>query len=412
MIQFPVEIDYDEIERFRAPDNPLSEWAQKLIELNENGLSIDEEELFAYAVFVEWTNQPGWSTYTDLARKMPNRRARFEEYLESAEGRSIRLIRPPTRDVSEALGVGATLSLTAELLGLTNADFRKIRETSRRKTHDYEHPLRASTGSQIIRVEAKGTHDGKSVSSQRASIREKKHEERHRASQEGYTEALLGVICDLQYERLRGPTRLLVYDPPADLTLTDPSFVRLVNRLRYYSAELSRITRGHLAVALANRVRDVEALGKNWRDLDGLPLLSARGEPIAVYTSMADSLRTAFGGVFNGRLYDLRLTKSALRGTPRSVLEAPPRLYFRGLAHEVLTALAKQDFGALLRLHFPRRNYRMYGKFEGELHLLPSGLTVGILKPTWLRWDKERLPEIWRRLTGRSFKLDELPEGP
>jgi len=263
MIEIPVEISEGDLELFASPDNPLCQWSNHFQELAKEGLRVDEEELFAYAIFVEWVDSPGWNTYKDLALRLPNRRERFEEYVHCGDGSSICLTRPPTRDICEALGVGATLTLTARVLGLTNADFSKIPETSKHRTLDYEHPLRASNGNQLIRVEAKGTHDGKSVSAQKASIKEKKATLRDDTEYGGHSECMIGVIFDLQYKRSRGYSRLIVMDPPADQVFLDPDFVQLVNRLYYYSMELSHISRGQLSVALANRARDVEALESN-----------------------------------------------------------------------------------------------------------------------------------------------------
>jgi hypothetical protein len=402
MIKIPVEIDEHDLELFSDPENLLCEWSNHFHELVKEGLKMDEEELFAYAIFVEWADSPGWNTYKDLARKLPNRREQFEEYVHSEEGSSICLTRPPTRNICEALGVGATLTLTARVLGLTNADFRRIPETSKHKTLDYEHPLRASNGNQLIRVEAKGTHDGKSVASQRASIKEKKASQRDATEYDQHSECMIGVIFDLQYKRPRGSSRLIVLDPPADQGFLDPAFVQLVNRLNYYSKEVAHISRGQLAVALANRTRDVEALKSNWRALDGLQLLSSRGQPVSVYETTGDWVRSVDGTVFNGRLYDLRLTEEARRGPLSEIREKPARLYFRGLIHQSLKLLAKQDFEALRQLRFDQRTFRISGRFDGEIKLLPSGLAVGLLKPRWYRWDEERLPEIWYRVTGRK----------
>jgi hypothetical protein len=95
------------------------------------------------------------------------------------------------------------------------------------------------------------------------------------------------------------------------------------------------------------------------------------------------------------------LTDEARRGALSEIREKPARLYFRGLIHQSLKLLAKQDFDALRELRFEQRAHRISGRFKGWIKLLPSGLAVGVLEPGSYRWDEERLPEIWYRVTGR-----------
>ena len=91
-----------------------------------------------------------------------------------------------------------------------------------------------------------------------------------------------------------------------------------------------RITKGHLAVALSNRIKMLEASAEDeWKAFDKVPLVSYSMEPIRIYDQMAEALQISPYNVAHGRIIDLRITEEVVapgmidsetpHGTPLSV---------------------------------------------------------------------------------------------
>lgn len=380
MLQIPVTISAADLDKFKQ--NPF--WKQKLENIQEvatDGLKVSQEELFAYAIFYEWADLPGWRTYDDMVQLLASRRQRFEDYVNVAE-KNLKLTRPPVRDIIESIGVGATLALSARILGLTNADFRKIAETNKYSTLDYELNLLSSDGREIFNVEAKGTHDNASLAVHRKSIRNKKADPRRTGNK---TNRILqiGVVADLTYQRKKKPTQLYLLDPPVIEEVTDPKQIRLVNRLKYYLTELRWISKGQITTALSQRVIDIELVGDNWRIFDKSGLTDMYGSKIKLGSNIADTIHFLGDVKAHGRIYDLQLKKGSLiDGEIDSLRKKPIRLYFRGLHRRVLLALVEQDFDQILEMQFGQQHLHLFSKIalSGKLELLQSGLVVGEFK--------------------------------
>lgn len=389
-IKIPIEIPSDDQALFAVAEvMETLPGIGPLLSASDPELNVDVDVLFAYALFLEWADISGWRSYKDLAKRVPERRSRFEDYLDHSSG-SVSLRRPPAGDMVESIGVGTALALSAELLRITEADFRKIRQTSSYRTLDYEIPLLAASDAEVFEVECKGSHDGKSVAAALDSIAKKKASRRERSrgseSHSGKVQ-LLGVICDIQHEGA-SPTRLILKDPPSEESRYEPRRLRLLNRLRFYWEELLRMSpRSALTIALANRIRLLEDPERPLASFERVPLVTGRGERVR-YDYLAES-RTLFAGKAKGRVYDLRLTPEAWRERSiEHVLKEPQRLYFQGLNQKVLAALVSQDFERILSLRFES------DEREAPLVQTPSGLVVGVTKDE--EWD-ERLRTMLKR---------------
>jgi hypothetical protein len=397
----PVEVPDDELAKIENPDNPLQPFLGHLKQLIAEGLATTDVELFTYGMFYEWTEDPaGWKTYKDLAEKLPRRWDLYQDYLgDDGHGR-LSLKRPPTPDVSARLGVAGALSLSAKLLNVTNADFYQIPSGPMGKTLDYT--LSATNAHDVFQVEAKGAHDGKAIGVHKGRIEAKKQQQRSRDPRT----IVVGVIYDLQHDR-RKPSRLIVVDPPGEPVGYDARYLRTLYRLRYYLAELSRITRGRITIGLANRLALLDARPEQWTTFEGVPLVDQFENPLIVPTTVADTVVLDWRDTVHGRLVDLRLTGEAR--SLAAVRASPTRLYFRGLRREVLELLAHQDLTGLREIRFPQvvRRIRERDR-EGHLVQFESGLVAGLI---WdAHWDKKRLPRIWRQLTGRSFDTEQDEE--
>jgi hypothetical protein len=344
-----------------------------LTKLKQSGLSLTRDELFAYSMYYEWHDRAGWRTHAELSSRLGSRRERFEDYL--AEGEDLRLSMEAVKDVTESLGVGATLAASAKLLGLTEADFAKIPETSRHSTLDFGRTWMASDGEVIFNVEAKGTVDGASRAKQIRSIREKKADVRRPKGTTPLVE--LGMVLDLPLHANRA--ELILVDPPVDGVTIDPVKWKLLSRLRYYQEELRRVTTGRLSTSLADRIAVLDRLS-TYADLDGLPLSGPFGAPVRIYDSIAHTLHTN-EEVFHGRLYDLSLGA----GRPRT---PATRLLFRGLKREIILALGKQDFARITAFRYAPRpvavdSWRNSGQ-SGGLLLSSAGIATGFISdPNW-----------------------------
>lgn len=380
-IYIPVVVPPEEILKFQGNSPRVQEVYRRISAIAETGLAIDEEELFAYALHVEWSDEPGWQTYRDFRNRVPERRAWFIDYIgEGERARPLRLRRSHHRSMMESIGIGVGLAFGARALDLTDADFRRIPETSRRKTMDFERELSfecALLGAGhdgIFKIECKGTHDGISFARQKKSIAKKKEDEEQAQSLTNTPRVLLGTILDMQYNK-QNPTHLTVFDPPEDTTEENPRHLRIIHRMTYYLDQLRVMTKGQLAVALTNRLNVLQRATPGWERLDGVQLIDWRGEPLARRHSFTAGLELPRSGKIWGKLF-------ALDPQRRS-----QSFYFRGLLTSVLNALAWQDFDRILSLKFELLSEELEnsdrGTAKGRLLVLPSGLVSGVVHVPW-----------------------------
>lgn len=399
IVTIPVVIDEEQIDAFSTQDNPARVLLPAIKQLAASGLEVSAEELFAYSLYVESMEEDGWRTYKDMQRKLPGRRNKFDDYI-STENNRARLKRPPAGDITESMGVGATLAASTRILGVANADFVLIPITSKTKSLDFNHRIVASDGASTFQVEAKGCTDGKNKDKRVRSIVEKKIDVRD--SVKG--QSLVGMVFDISHTRNKGST-LYIYDPPSNDEVEDPRFVRVVTRMKYYLSELLLISAGRLATALANRIKVLEVLGpRNWNELDGVPLLRPDSEELRVPKTVGNTIQISSVGRrvrgsphVHGRLIDLRLTKENREKGIEFVRKLPQRLYFRGLHRKVLTTLARQNFDQIAELNFSSGFLRAAAdNLEGRVLQLQSGLVSGIVRDS--EWDRDVLRDLFHAL--------------
>ena len=397
----PVVLRQGDDQKLSDPKNPLNKYLTHINGVISVGLKISFEELFAYCLYLNWLDQPGWKYNRELALKVPAFRGMFESFISENKGK-ILLTREPTRHIIEYLGVGAGLSLIKRLVGFTDADFARIKETSH-PTMDYTY--NASDGEKILEIETKGTHDRKSIHDHLKSIDDKKAYHRKNIDTSGNT-VLFGTIFNIKLEKYR--SEIILADPPINLYGGDPQFVKLINRLKYYYSELIKISRSHLAVSLINRINNLQNLGATWRGLDNIPLVNIDGEPIRIYETMAEPIWFDDGTIAHGRIYDLRLTPEVISKfyTKEELLEQikdkPQRLYFRGIDSNVFTSISKQNFKNITLLKVEETVIGIKNKGyiyrKGKLLRLSSGLVVGTF--TQENWDQEILPIRIEKILG------------
>ncbi|MCA9610579.1 MAG: hypothetical protein KC619_33515 [Myxococcales bacterium] len=389
LVKMPIQLSEEDRKLFSDQASPLHPAYERIATLAEEGLVATFEEILTYALFEEWDDDVGASTYKYFARLLPERRKRLEDFTTLTKG-ELRFSRSPIRSISEAFGIGVTLTAASRVLGVSDVDFSMVTESSLGKSQDFQAQLVASNGTRIFQVEAKGTHDGKSSSKHRKSIREKKEQLREK----GTEDALLGVIADISFERQKA-SYISIHDPPTVPRQEDPELLRVLIRLTNYLAEIKRISgRGALTVSLANRVAALEALGANLHLLDGVTLRKSNGEPLSPVLGERLSLGWWEGSAW-GRTYDLRLLPSVLREERpiHTVSEHPPRLYFRGLHQQVLEHVVGQDQTAISALRFEPRAIRIDdGSTSGWVQITAGGVVAGVL--TDAAWDEARLPKL------------------
>ncbi|WP_375760161.1 hypothetical protein [Corallococcus exercitus] len=365
-----------------AEDDPIrkSLLNQRVQHLESDGLSVPEDELLTYSLFYEWDNSPGWRSYADLNRKLPERRTRFGDFLTTDAEESYRLRRKPVSDIIESLGIGAALSVSARLLGVTEADFLKVPDTSLGRTLDFERSYVASDGDHSYRVEAKGTHDGKSVSSALDSIKAKKIFDRN-SKQDDAT--LVGVVFDLSLERKR-TSKVIITDPPAEPIPENPILIKLWARLGFYSAALRTISRGSITAGFAQRLPVTRALGDQWRKVDGIPLVNPSGYPLAVSWNKSGIVTLASRERIFGRFFG-PASKSTRRQTSSEDVSI-----FIGLTENTIELLTKQRLEEIIyhkeRERVAEASYPAYSPFEARppfrfqhLRVFSSGVVVGYL---------------------------------
>ncbi|NIR06608.1 MAG: hypothetical protein GTN82_14400 [Candidatus Aminicenantes bacterium] len=368
---------------------------KSLNELVESGLKFKEEEFLTYTVFMEQMNLKGWRTYSELKKLLPPRAVIFKQYFDLDNGTiKSRFTGSKMNKVqTQSAGVGAALTLVSRLYGLTEADWEII-PVKKYKDLDFEIAIKgseiASTGEEIIQVEAKGTiiedyNISQSIVNAKKSIEEKKETQR---TQYDNKNTLIGVIAGFPHENnLDAICRVL--DPPPYEINEDPYKYKLLARLYFYWRQISLISKSHVLLALINRIQDIATLS-DFRELSAQPLLNHRGEvferPVSLFFSRSIvGQDLGFGEVFP-------INKD--------------EFFFYGFDSEIIDLLIKQDFKEINGfLNKGRRELESEVKVLGRIRksdLIEAHIDVSDLKMTP---DKTRYE---MNLVGRCF---ETPAG-
>ncbi len=331
--------DIDEESKFAQFPN-----AARIAELAGAEIEIPTNEFLTYYMFRrKRPGMPGLRNYRELASKMETSLRDLEGSV-VFDGKTIHVagrLGELDSHIAERIGEAAGLSVINRIHGMTEADWGRVPKGSGRNAGpslDFEIGSDSRT---LIQVETKGSYvpnnDRKTstVSNHKASVLSKKgrlagaiHPSR-RASVVRY--GTIGVVGD--------PGHLLrcwLLDPPPDELTLDPERVRLLNRMAFLRDWISLVSaRSTLAVALANRLGDLETMINPW-ELDGVPLRRGDGEPLELSFGMWPRERSTFFS-----------NKSVVTDGPTGgvVIQGyGSRLFFVGMREDVLQLAAKQDF--------------------------------------------------------------------
>ena len=251
-------------------------YANRFAGLVQSGLTQDRMEFLVNAMFSEQEGRPRFRNYSELKDLVPRRIDLIEDYIDFNGGTLRSLNSSGKKDVTETIGVATALSLMNQVFSLTQADWERIPETSRRKTMDFQI---ASDGRDYILVEAKGTVFQSGNLHRDGSLEEHiKEKKKAHLAENANLKSLFGVITGIPLQP--GKTaQCLLLDPLFELNEIDPAKYQLIARLAFYLKLIRVISRGQLVRALVNRIEVIKRIS-NYTELDDLPLVDVYGEPI------------------------------------------------------------------------------------------------------------------------------------
>ena len=302
MIKFDVKY-YDNKQKILFQKSPFFNKIQKVI---TDGIEIDEHEFEIYTNFIHQKPFDGWRTKKDLKAHFGSRMDTFRDYFDYSSGSISAYFRGQNNvpnHLIERAGVGVSLIVMNEIFDLHEADWEKIGIT-RRADLDF----RASTGNHFVEVEAKGTiHDEESINSsisqQKKSILKKKETKRNVKISNS---SMFGVITSFPCEQNRNATCRLL-DPPSTQTKEDPLLYKILSRLYFYWKNLRIISDTDLLLALRNRIQALENVS-NYKDFDGLQLLSRNGKPFSISEKNYPTKTMSFNNKILGDVFPLSQT--------------------------------------------------------------------------------------------------------
>ena len=248
----------------------------RINKLISGGLTVEEEEFLIYAMFTQQSSNEGFTSYSDLKAKMPSRRDEILDFLDTSEG-TVRLKSlNGQKHITERAGVAAALLIINEIFGLHEADWERIRETSRQRTMDFQI---ACNGTDFVSVEAKGRIFPGVHLTRRKELQEDiaKKKNAHPKSS-SLINSLFGVITGIPYQKSASAECFLL-DPIPESIYEDPSKYQLLARLQYYTRLITIISPGQIARALQNRIQ-VLRRASDYGEFDGLLLVDLYGNPI------------------------------------------------------------------------------------------------------------------------------------
>ena len=360
-----------------------------------NGMAVDEEEYKVYTLFREQKSQAGFRNYADLKAKLPSRLTAYEDYFDLSSG----TVRSQFIDENhldntqtEASGVGAALSLVSDLYGLTEADWEKIPKS---QTKDLDFEI-ASTGTEFVELEAKGTvEDSRTVtpgiSGHKKSIEDKKTEQR---TKQGNSNTLIGVISTFPHKSGQN-TLCRLLDPPVEMPTEDPLKHKLLARLSFYWREMRVVTSSRIVVALANRIQSL-SLSRDYTVFDSVPPLDLTGEPfrdpgLIFGTRSVVGDNVAFGEVVplgDGQFYfygfDSAIIKMLVQQSHADIVRFRSRLAGTGITAQIVARVAAEDMGKTSRGKENARPVENTDRFEivseGSFVGTQAGRVLGIVR--------------------------------
>jgi len=355
---------------------------------------------------------PGYDSHDEVARRWAFAVTEFDGQVEFADG-SIRLTRTDgaNRGTSERLGEAVGLSVASRLHSLHDGDWRRVPETSSRKTFDFERAV-ASDGHRFILLEAKGSSvdDNRlkpsTVSGHKQSIKEKKGAATRGERANSILYGTIGVLDG----RPNSIARCWLVDPPADVQL-DPVQFKVLSRLEYIARWVSFLgPRSQLAAALQTRLASLRAL-KDISPLDGISLRTGGNVEFPLETF--DAYRThnpwfasrsvVADGTAGGNVYAVGESALLFIAIREQLIVHASTQKFETIGDYAFPAATlektvqcavsqsrfERDFSPFMKIP-ERRGYKSGGYYrfslDGHVHYCQSGLVVGVLP----------IPDEWR----------------
>jgi hypothetical protein len=289
---------------------------------------------------------PGFRDYRELGLRIETSLCDLEGMI-AFEGGSIHLGEGSDEldpHVTERVGEAIGLSVVNRIHGLTEADWGRIPSrggAGASPSFDFEV---GSDGHHLVQVETKGScvprNDLKTstVSNHKASILGKKAALAPGGQSAAASKVLrygtIAVIGDGAH-----PLRCWLLDPPPEGVGLVPGRARVLNRIAFLRDWIAFVSpRSSLAVALANRLSDLQAISDPW-ELDGLPLRRADGEVLSFAGAHGPVERSTF---FAG--------KSVVTDGPHGgvVIQGyGPRLFFVGIREALVQLALEQRFSEI-----------------------------------------------------------------
>lgn len=335
---------YDEAERRKLSRFPT---AHAIAQLDGSEIEVPTTEFLThYILRRKRAGVPGFRDYRELGLRIETSLRDLEGMI-AFDGSSIRMGEGSDEldpHVTERVGEAIGLSVVNRIHGLTEADWGRVpsRGGARaRPSLDFEV---GSDGHHLVQVETKGSYvprndlKASTVSNHKASILGKKAALASDAQSADASKVLrygtITVIGDGTH-----PLRCWLLDPPPEGVGLVPGRARVLSRIAFLRDWIAFVSpRSSLAVALANRLSDLQAISDPW-ELDGLPLRRADGEMLSFASTYGPVERSTF---FAG--------KSVVTDGPHGgvmIQGYGPRLFFVGIRDALVQLALEQRFSEI-----------------------------------------------------------------
>jgi hypothetical protein len=298
----------------------------------QSGVELEFESFLTYMLFREQKRAvPGWSTFQELRRKVPERIRGIQDYFDMSAG-TVRAIHSGQNAadpaMTEAAGVGASLGLADKIFGTHHADWERI-AIGRKPGMDFQ---LAAHGGGYIQVESKGAIVDDvtklaELSNHKGDILRKKVDLRQQAP--GAKSKLIGMIA--AYPNVVGPRATIrLLDPPAYAVDIPADKYKTLARMSYYGRLARAIGDSRFVTALLNRIADLLSL-REWDSLSSMALINNGGEPF----------------YWDGPITPGRAHLSEYDAVARMYVLGGDQVFLDGVNLGALRVVAQQDFSKI-----------------------------------------------------------------
>lgn len=403
-----ISVDYYNLEEKRNLSDYFA--AKEIAKIVSEPLVIPTAEFLTYYLFDrQRDNQKVYPNYRTIRKKIGSALNEIEGFI-VFNSQSICLDPTRTRSrkhVTQFVAESIGLSVVGRFHGLIESDWIAIPEGGK-KTFDYEI---ASTGKEIIQVEAKGSAvkdnqnpDDKKVKKQKAllDIKKKKLEELKGEDNDPHpADIRYGTITAID-PREEGLIKCWLTDPDSEPIKYTPERLRLFARLKFLRDMIILISpRSQFPSALNTRIGCLEHI-RDVLELNEIPLKRVNGDLFDFSLNSLTDQNTSFfankSKIINGSGGGITLKISE------------KTFFFLGIQEELLTIAAKQNFELITKqkfeamtqddevdCYFDLDNFKRLGSdillsikptifkhhvrfnLKGQLHYSSSGIIFGLL---------------------------------